>query len=612
MSFSWTKFVIIPLLTISIGAFGGFVYWGFSDLPEVRSLEGYTPIESSFVYSADGKTLAEFYMERRNFIPNYKIPDILKKSFIAIEDQRFYSHYGVDFIGILRAGYRDMMAQSIVEGGSTITQQLTKMLFLRPEKSFNRKIKEAIISVQIEKRYTKDEILGMYLNKAYFGARAYGIEAAAQTYFGKSAGEISLGEAAMLAGLQKAPTLYSPFKNPDKTLTRRQVVLRKMLEMKFIAREQYEAANAEPLPTRPHNRKFEAPYFVEFLRQQLEPRYGDKLYTSGMKIYSTIDHYLQKAAEQAVQDGIRALEKRGRGGVQAALVAIDPKNGQVKAMVGGTDFWETQFNRATLALRQPGSAFKPFVYMAALESGMTVDDEILDEPVSFPAGPRSDSIWSPKNYDGKYHGLVTLKKAIALSLNTATVRLADDIGIHDIIALAKKCGLKSTLQPYLPIALGASDVTLLELTTAYGVFATGRRVDPLTYMKVLSREGISLEEPFSASEEVLPEETVAGMRILLKGVVDMGTATKARELKRPVYGKTGTTNDFSDAWFIGFDDSLVVGVWVGRDNHKPIGPKEAGAKAALPIWIEFMKNVSPAGSGESSGPSRSAAPTTNK
>ncbi len=588
---NWSRFIVVPLLAMCVGALGGLLYWSLSDLPEVNSLESYTPLESSFVYSSDGQVLAELYLERRNFIHHYNIPDHIKKAFIAIEDQRFYSHPGVDLIGILRALYKDIIAQSIVEGGSTITQQLTKMLFLKPEKSVSRKIKEAVISVQIEKKYTKDEILGMYLNKAYFGARAYGIEAAAQTYFGKSVNELTIAEAAMLAGLQKAPTMYSPFKNADKTWIRRQVVLKKMLANGFISEGDYERANAEPLPAAPHNRKYEAPYFIEFLRQQLESQYGDKIYTSGFKIYSTIDYTMQKIAEKAVQNGIKAIEKRVKPGVQAALIAMDPRTGHIKALVGGNDFWETQFNRATQALRQPGSAFKPFVYATALESGMTADDEILDEPISFP-GSRPGLMWSPKNYDGKYRGLVSLKTALALSINTATVRLAHDVGLQDIIELTKKCGIKSTLQPYLPLALGASDVTLLELTTAYGAFAVGRRVEPLTYERILNRDGIPIEETLSKSEEVLSQETVDKMKELLRAVVESGTAQRAREItSRLVYGKTGTTNIFSDAWFMGFDDRLVVGVWVGRDNHKPIGPKEAGAQAALPIWIEFMKNI---------------------
>jgi len=582
--------ILIPFVAISVGALGGFVYWGISDFPEVRTLETYTPLESSFVYSADGHVLAEFYLERRNFVPHYKIPDIVKKAFISIEDQRFYSHSGVDFIGIVRALYRDAMAKSIVEGGSTITQQLAKILFLKPERSIARKIKEAIISVQIEKRYTKDEILGMYLNKAYFGARAYGIEAAAQTYFGKSVAELSIAEAAMLAGLQRAPATYSPFKNSEKTWMRRQLVLRKMLEIGFITSEEYTRANEEPLPTASHHRKYEAPYFIEELRQQLESRFGDKLYTSGFRIYSTIDYSLQMAAESAVKNGIDLIQTRVKPGVQAALVAVDTRDGTIKALVGGTDFWETQFNRATQALRQPGSAFKPFVYTAALEAGRSTDDEILDEPMVF-QGSKPNSTWSPRNYDNRYYGYVPLKKAMALSLNAATVRLASDIGLGKIIGVARRCGIKSPLHSFMSLALGSSDVTLMELTSAYGAFATGRRTDSLTYIKILNRDGIPIEEMHSSSEEVLAQDTIDKMKELLRAVIVSGTAVKAKELKRMVYGKTGTTNDFSDAWFVGFDDSLVVGVWVGRDDHKPIGPKETGAQAALPIWLDFMKNA---------------------
>jgi penicillin-binding protein 1A len=589
LSLKWYWLTAFCILAIAIGGVGGFLYWGFADLPEIRSLESYSPLESSFVYSDDGHVLAEFYLERRNYIQPYQIPDIVKKAFISIEDQRFYKHSGVDLIGILRALSRDIKAKSIVQGGSTITQQLAKMIFLKPERSISRKIKEAIISVIIEKHYTKDEILGMYLNKAYFGSRAYGIEAASQTYFGKPVGQVSIAEAAMLAGLQRAPATYSPFRNAERTYMRRHIVLTKMYESRFISREQYTRADQELLPTAPHRRKYEAPYFVEFLRQQLELRYGDKLYTSGLKINSTINYSLQKAAEEAVKNGIALVEKREEPGVQGALVAFDPQDGSIKALVGGTDFWETQYNRATLAQRQPGSAFKPFVYATALESGMSADDRILDAPVYF-HGATPNSVWSPKNYDHKYHGYIPLKRAIALSLNCATVRLAHDIGLENVISVAKRCGIKSNLARYLPVALGASDVNLLELTTAYGAFATGKKIEPLTYKKILNRQGIPIEEVRSIPETVLAPDTRDKMRVLLREVVETGTAVKAKELDRKVYGKTGTTNDFSDAWFIGFDDRLVVGVWVGRDDHTPIGPKETGAQAALPIWLDFMKN----------------------
>ncbi len=591
----WIKLIIIVLIAALVGGLAGFLSWTISDLPEIRTLESYRPVESTLLYSSDGKVLAEFYLERRRYIPHYQIPDLIKKAFIAIEDQRFYHHPGIDLIGILRALYRNIKAKGIEEGGSTITQQLTKMLFLKPEKNIMRKIKEAVISAQIEKRYTKDEIIGMYLNQSYFGTRAYGIEAAAETYFAKGVNELNVAEAALLAGLQKAPSAYSPFRNPEKALMRRNTVLSKMLENRFITKEQYEQAINEPLPAKPNYRRYEAPYFVEYLRQQLERRYGDALYTGGLRIYTTLDYSMQKKAEEALLKGILDIEKRVKKGVQAAIIAIDLKEGNIKAMVGGTDFWETQFNRATMALRQPGSAFKPFVYAAAIKEGLGSTDEVLDEPVNFP-GSKPNSVWSPRNYDNEYRGYVSLRTAMALSLNTATVRLAHNIGIKKIIETAQECGIKTTLQPYLPIALGASDVTPLELTAAYGAFATGKRLEIKAYDRITNNKGMVIEEPIwspFSQKVVFTEEETLEIRELLKAVVVSGTAQKAKELKKEVFGKTGTTNDFSDAWFVGFDDSLVVGVWVGRDNHKPIGGKEAGARAALPIWIDFMKKIGP-------------------
>jgi penicillin-binding protein 1A len=514
----------------------------------------------------------------------------VKKAFIAIEDVRFYSHPGVDLIGILRALIHDIKARSMVQGGSTITQQLAKMLFLKPEKSIVRKIKEAIISIQIEKRYTKDEILGLYLNQTYFGTRAFGIEAAAQAYFGKSAVQLSVSEAALLASLPKAPSHYSPFKRPLKARERRKTVLDSMLRHDFITRDQYNKAIEAPLPAHPFYRKYEAPYFVELLRQNLEQKYGPSIYTAGYKIYSTIDLDMQHIAEKALADGIRNVQKREKPGVQAALIALDIRTGQIKAMVGGFDFWQTQFNRATQALRQPGSAFKPFVYATAIKEGFTSKSLINDSPISF-GGARPGERWSPKNYDGEFHGPVTLRTALAKSLNAATVRLASRVGVKDIIDTARKLGIKSPLEPYLPLALGASDVTLLEMVQAYSAFATGRKMELITYQRIENRDKIVLEELYPKQTEVLDEETVKEMQTLLGAVVSEGTATRAREIGRPVFGKTGTTNDYSDAWFVGFDKRLVVGVWVGRDNHKPIGNKETGSMAALPIWIEFMKRA---------------------
>lgn len=583
--------IVIVLFSTLAGGLGGFFYSSLSDLPAIKSLEQYQPAESSLIYSADGKLLAEFYIERRTFIPHYTIPKYVKQAFIAIEDIRFYEHPGVDVIGIMRALVHDIKTRSMAQGGSTITQQLAKMLFLKPERHIKRKLKEMALSIQIEKSYTKDEILGLYLNQAYFGTRAYGIEAAAQTYFGKSVNELTIGEAALLAALPKAPSMYSPFKNPLKARERRATVLRLMLNHNFIDQAQYEKAVNESMPASPNFRSYEAPYFVEMLRQEMETKYSN-LYTAGYRAYTTIDYSMQKAAEEALKNGIESIEKRVRKGVQSGLIAMDIKTGHIKAMVGGTDFWKNQYNRTTQALRQPGSAFKPFVYLAAIESGMTEDDLLLDSPISF-TGSKPGQLWTPKNYDGESHGVVTLKTAMAKSLNVATVRLADKLGIHTIIDTAHKLGIKSTLQPYLPIALGASDVTLVDMVSAYAVFASGEYQKPIYYERITSRDNITLEETKPEPEVIISEENVEEMKKLLRAVVEEGTAQKAKEIKRPVYGKTGTTNDYTDAWFIGFDDRLVVGVWVGRDDHTPIGHKETGGKAALPIWLEFMKKALP-------------------
>jgi penicillin-binding protein 1A len=583
---------LIMMIAVSVlaGTVGGLVYGTSAGLPNIKQLEEYTPLESSRVYSSDGKMLAELYLERRTFIPHYQVPEHVKKAFIAVEDIRFYNHPGVDFIGIVRALWSDIRAGSVVEGGSTITQQLARMLFLTPDKSVRRKIREAVLSVRIEQRYTKDEIIGMYLNQAYFGTRAYGIEAASQTYFGKSTGELGIADAALLASMPKAPSKYSPFKNPEKAKARRDNSLKQMLDYGFITQAQYTEALSAPLPESPRFRKYDAPYFIEILRQQLEGKFGNELYTSGYRIFSTLNAQLQEAAEEAVAAGLISIGKRVEPGVEAALVAIDLRTGQVKALVGGSNFWKNQFNRATQALRQPGSAFKPFVYMAAIENGMTSSDIVYDSPVSY-AGAKLGQRWIPRNYDGKYYGPVPLRKALAKSLNCATIRLAADTGVDEIISMAKRLGIRSSLQPYLPIAIGASDVTVIDMVSAYSAFASGQRPAIAFYDRILNRYGLVVDETKPAIEQILAEEDVQEMRILLKAVVEEGTAVRARELKRPVFGKTGTTNDYTDAWFIGFDDRLVAGVWVGRDDHTPIGKKETGARAALPIWIDFMKKV---------------------
>ncbi len=570
------------------GVIGGYIYWCLATLPKIERLEVYRPYEASKLYSYDNELLTEFYLERRNFVSSRKIPRHVKNAFIAVEDKRFYRHFGVDFIRIAGALIKDIEERAFVEGASTITQQLAKMLFLSPEKTITRKIKEIALSFQLERKYTKDEILGIYLNQTYLGARAYGIEAAAQTYFGKSSEEISVSEAALLATLPKAPSKNSPFNDPDKAMERRENTLKKMLKLGFINEEQYRQAKLEPLPEKHHGREYKAPYFVDYQREMLEKSYGDRLYTSGLKIYSTLDYKLQLAAEASVSKGVIDLNKRGVKDVEIALVAVELQTGRIKAMVGGIDYDKSQFNRVNLAKRQPGSIFKPVVYLAALINGFSPGDIINDEKF---VHIRKDGIWVPSNYDNIYHGKVSLETALKRSLNAATVNLAKKIGIEKIISTAKRLGIKSEIHPFFSSALGASELSLLEMVYAYAVLSHGYGVAPVSVARVIDRGQPFIMEPSNRFERVIDEDQVKNIKKMLRSVILEGTGRQARKLNRTAYGKTGTTNNNVDAWFIGFDEKIITGVWVGRDNGKPLGNDETGASAALPVWLEFMESM---------------------
>lgn len=575
-------------LVLLAGAIGGYVYWCLADLPAIERLQEYRPYEASKLYSYDNVLLTEFYLERRNFIAHEKIPQHVKNAFIAVEDKRFYRHFGIDLFRIGSALLKDIEEKAFVQGASTITQQLAKMVFLTPEKTMTRKIKEAALSIQLERKYTKDEILGIYLNQAYLGSRAYGIEAAAQTYFGKPATALTVSEAGLLATLPRAPSRNSPFADPDMAVRRRENALRKMLALGYIDRGQFGRAMMEPLPQQHHVREYKAPYFVDYQREILEKRYGDRLYTSGLKIYSTLDYGLQLKAEAAVQRGINTLAAKGVEDVQIALITVELRTGRIKAMVGGTDYDKSQFNRVCMAKRQPGSAFKPVVYLAALMNGFCPADIINDEKF---VQVRKDGIWIPGNYDNTYHGKVSLETAFKRSLNAATVRLAEQVGIENIIRTAKLLGIKSRIRPFFSSALGASEISLMEAVYAYAVLSHGYRVEPVSITRVLDRGRPFIMEPASRLERVVATDQVKNIRKMLRSVILEGTGRQARKLNRRAYGKTGTTNDYVDAWFIGFDDRVITGVWVGRDNGRPIGDDETGASAALPIWLDFMKRM---------------------
>jgi len=522
------------------------------------------------------------------------VPPHVRQAFIAVEDARYFQHSGIDPIRIAGALWADIKAGEYRQGGSTITQQLSKMIFLKPEKTITRKIKEMAIALQLEQRYSKARILELYLNQAYFGSHTYGLQSAAEAYFGKPVDALNLAEGALLAALPKAPGAYSPFRNPERARRRRNFVLQRMQANAFISPSECQAAMQAPLPTRFHGRVFQSPYFVDFCKKPLEEAYGDRLATSGLTVYTTLDAGLQAAAEKAIQNGVASLADRGVVGVQAALVAVALDTGQIKAMVGGTDYGRTQFNRATQALRQPGSAFKPFVYLTALQKGLQPDSRIQDLPVAVSVN-NGRQTWRPRNYTGRFSGEVTLKEALTRSLNAATVRLALQVGLKDIIETARRVGIESKLHVVYPTVLGASEVTLLELVTAYGALATGRRVVPIGLDRIIDKGAATIWDPGTPQADILPPDTVAAIREMLASVVSDGTARRARALGRTVYGKTGTTNGNADALFVGFDASLVVGVWVGRDDRRPIGPKETGARAALPIWVEFMQAVPAAG-----------------
>ncbi len=578
---------LLYLFAIQIGILIGFLFWCASDLPDISLLSIYSPYKASQIYTYDNELLTELYVERRHNLPHSEIPDKVRHAVIAVEDIRFYKHKGIDPVRMMGAFYVDLKAGEYVQGGSTITQQLAKLIFLSPEKTITRKIKEILLSIQIERIYSKEEILGHYLNKAYFGSQTYGIEAAAWSYFGKSVDRLEIAEAAILAGLMKAPSMYSPFKNPDLALKRRDVVLGSMYKNGFISEEEFVKALSDPLPTKFHGNLWKAPYFVDFCKAHLNDAFGDRLYTSGIKVYTTLDSRMQQIAESAVVEGLASLKRQGADGVEAALLAVELSTGKIKAMVGGSDFSTTQFNRVTQAMRQPGSAFKPFVFLTALTNGYPIDTELRDQrrTYRFDDG-RPD--WSPQNYNDLYFGNVSMKVALAKSLNSATLDLAQQVGLADIIKTARTLGIESNIRQIYPSVLGASEMTLMELVYAYGVMATGYRLEPVFIDQIIDHDQAVLLQSKKKKQRVLDADQVNDIRILLAAVVNEGTARKARQLNRPVYGKTGTSNDNADALFIGFDDRLVVGVWVGRDDNTPIGNEMTGGRAALPIWINFM------------------------
>src|SRR5216683_367189 len=514
----WLRRVLIAvgaLTLLGLTAVGVAALWAFTilprSLPSVTALETLQPIQGTKIYDDNDEPMTELHVERRILVPLAQIPQSLRDAILATEDKRFYSHFGLDPIGILRALYQNYRRGRFAEGGSTITQQLTKVLFLTPDKSLERKLKEAVLALELERRYSKDRILEMYLNQVYFGHGSYGVEAAARTYFGKSVSELTVREAALIAGLPRAPTSYSPFDHADAAKRRREVVLRRMVE--FGAVKEAEAkrlAKTDLGLIPPERRRTTGQYFLEYVQQTLEAKYGaDMVFKGGLNVYTTLSPPMQLAAEQALRDGLKALEGRSKTArpgehPEGAVVTVEPATGYVRALVGGYDFFRSEFNRAVQAKRQPGSAFKPFVYIAALESGFTPASRIDDAPVAYTVG---STVWKPENYDRKFRGSTTLQQAMEESINVVTVKLQERIGINRTIQVARRLGVASPLDLNLSLALGTSDLTLLELTSAYGVLANqGVWMPPTAVRHVTNAQGKLLEEHVPEGREALTPE----------------------------------------------------------------------------------------------------------
>ena len=699
--FVWIFLAI--LLPVLAGA--GFIYFLMGGLPSISSLKDYRPSIVTRVYADNNELIDEFYLEDRKVVRVTNLPRFVIQSFVAAEDARFFHHQGIDLRSIVRAFFKNVEAGTIVQGGSTITQQVAKGLFLSPEKKYVRKLKEAILAYKIDRYLKKYEILNLYLNHIYLGHGAYGIEAASQHYFGKSAELLTLPETALLAGLPKAPSRYSPFSHPDRARKRQVYVLERMEEDGYITEEEKRIALAEPIQLKQAEDKEKiAPYFTENVRRYIQATYGSNvLYSEGLEVYTTLDMSAQRAARDAVERGLRELDKRQgyrgplkrvpeegidafvegmvvdtdeplegrivealvvyvdseakivrlrmgpyegvmtleqmswarhpdpdvayntakvedpadvleRGDVvqarvlsvtdgilemaleqeprvQGALLAMDANTGVIKAMVGGRSYGKSEFNRATQAKRLPGSAFKPFIFTAAFDKGMTPATIIMDSPVIY-HDTLKDSLWKPRNFSEKFYGPTTLRTALIKSRNLVTIKLLKEIGIDYAADYAVNMGITTPLTRDLSMALGTSGVTLEEMVRGYGIFANGgKRVRPFFIKKILDRTGNIVEENRPEVEQVIDPGISYITSHLLQEVVKGGTGWRVRALGRPVAGKTGTTNDLKDAWFMGFTPSLVAGVWVGFDDLKPLGKYETGSRAASPIFLYFMQEA---------------------
>jgi penicillin-binding protein 1A len=534
------------------------------------------PITSK-VYDINGKLITEFFQENRTPISLDQLPNHLISAFIAIEDSYFYQHYGISIRGIIRAMVTNIRENGKIfqgQGGSTITQQLAVNTFLTREESLNRKIQDALLALQIERTFTKNEILEMYLNLIYFGHGAHGIVSASELYFGKPATELSLAESALIAGIPRRPYYYSPFINEEAATNRKNVILKRMLDLGYISENEYNLAREENIVFNHNRDNIEiAPHFSSYIRTMLLEKYGvNMVFKGGLKIYTTLDLALQEKAQEAFLKSNR----------EGALIAIEPQTGHIKAMVGGKNYEESEFNRATQAYRQPGSAFKTFVYLTAIEKGLSPSLVLEDAPIVYENG------WSPENYEKEHRGFVTLREAFEDSINIIGVKLLERVGVRDVIQNAQKAGITSSLRPDLSLALGTSEVTPLEMASAYATIANmGTYIEPISILKILDHNGKVLEQKSPVSKKVFSDDVCYTLIKLMEGVIQSGTGWNA-QINRPAAGKTGTTNDCIDAWFVGFTPELTCAVYIGNDDRKTLGNKMTGGVVAAPIWHDFM------------------------
>jgi penicillin-binding protein 1A len=697
--------IIIAAFSIIVGITVG-VYLAINrGIPSIKEISEYRPLAGTKVYDDEDSLIGELKIEKGIFVPVQNIPEHVINAVIAVEDGRFWRHKGIDYLAIGRAIMKDIFYGELKEGGSTITQQLAKVMFLTPEKTLKRKLREAALAIKIEKNLDKKEILELYLNKIYFGHGAYGVEMASRIYFGKSVKDLTLSEAAIIAGLIRAPSAYSPYNNITRARERQLIVLSRMEEEGFIKRSEKEKALEQPIYLSSKRRDIEIySYFLEYIRKYLEEKFGEEtVYREGLYVYTTLNKKSQMSAAKALQEGLQELDKRrgwrgpidhkedidierekeksepassvvseaneivsglvlevskneavikSRGiigklsikdaqwasttidsktgkrkflknfslmqilkprdiikiriksahdndvcfaleqdpDVQGAVVALEPETGFIRTLIGGYDFIKSEYNRALYAKRQPGSAFKPIIYAAALDNGFTPASVIVDEPVTYYGGPKGK--WMPENYDHKFYGPTSLREALTYSRNVVTVKLVEEVGINNVLEFARKIGIQGEMPHDLTLALGSLSLTPFELALCYSVFANdGMKVKPVTIKYIKDSRGRILESNEPEAEEVISPQTAFLITSMMEEVVKNGTGWRAKSLGRPVAGKTGTTNEYRDAWFVGYTPDFIAVVWVGFDDMRPLGSQETGARAASPIWVSFMKDV---------------------